>query len=78
MQVIYIKITFFWQSSVFPTKEVTLPLLKLFYNCLTKKYLHVYVLAQGLKVWCFGHRYIIYCSNRAGEKPPNFGQALSF
>lgn len=61
------QINFFWQSSVISTKEVTLPLLKLFYNCLIKKCLHIYVLARGLKVWCFGHRYIIYCSNR-GEK----------
>lgn len=38
-------------------------MLKLFYNCLIKKCLHVCVLARGLKVWCFGHRYIIYCSN---------------
>lgn len=51
------------------------------------KCLHVCVLAWGLKVWCFGHRYIIYCSNRRETppsppqkktNPPNFGQAISF
>lgn len=54
-------------------------MLKLFYNGLIKKCLHVCVLDQGLEVWCFGHRYIIYCSSSGGEKkPPSFGQALSF
>lgn len=59
-------------------KEVTLPLLKLFYNCFIKKDLHVCVLARGLKVWCFGHRYIIYCSRREEKENQSLAKHWAF